>query len=201
MHLFLHDRRPRWRSVLFASAAVFGVVAAALAWLRVDFAEMADFVARWNPSASGDSTVRGSETVPGNAGSATPSAEVRSQLALAQTYAELGQRAEALHLLERLALANPEDGEIAFTRASLLGRGSDPGELETAFELYEAAAKQSPRLGALARLHQGVIRARLGDGAGALQIWREQLALQPEEPFRSLFEDAIARAGVVVSDS
>jgi len=195
MHLFLRDRRPRWLSALLGSAAVLAALAVALAWLRIDLPELHDVVAGWN----GPEAQSGADASPAGDASAG-SADIGSQIALARTYAELGQRADGLQLLERLALQHPQDGEIAFARASLLGQGSDPNELETAYDLYDVAVAHSPRLGTLARLHQGVIRARLGDADGALRIWRQQLALQPEEPYRSLFEEAIARAGVTLSD-
>lgn len=196
MHLFLRDRRRRWLSVLLVAAGVLLVLAAAFTWSRVDRSEILGFLAQWNgPEATqreGDiSASLGSATSP----SAAESADVREQIALARSYADLGQRLEGLQVLERLAQAHPQDGEIAFIHASLLSQGSDPAELETAFELYETAAARSPRLGDLARLHQGVIRVRLGDAPGGVRIWRDQLALQPEQPYRSLFQDAIARAG------
>lgn len=191
MHLFLRDRRPRWLSALLIAAAVFVVLAVALAWLRVDLYELRAFLSSPWSGPEGERTAESPEIAP----SAASSADVRAQIALAKSYADLGRRAEGLDLLARLADAHPEDGEIAYARASLLAQGTDRGELETAFALYEAAAARAPRLGALARLYQGMTRARLGDAPGALAIWRDQLALQPEAPYRSLFEDAIARAG------
>lgn len=178
MHLFLRDRRPPWLSMLRYAAAVSVVLAVVLAWLRVDLSELRAFL----PSSSEDREA-----------ARDPAHDARERLALARTLADLGRRAEGLELLARLSRAHPEDGEIAFARAALLAQGDDRGELETAFALYATAAARAPRLDALARLHQGLIRARLGDAAGALAIWREQLALEPEEPYRSLFEEAVAR--------
>lgn len=198
MHLFLRDRRSRWLSVLLVAGLALLILAAALAWLRVDRSEILGFLVPWSApevatkDAGGPDTSRDGNPAPAPA---VASPDVRAQIALARSYADLGQRLDGLQVLERLAHAHPQDPEISFARASLLAQGSDPAELQTAFELYEAAASRSSRLGILARLHQGVIRVRLGDAPGGVRIWRDQLALQPDEPYRSLLEDAIARAG------
>lgn len=194
MHLFLRDRRPRRRSAALILAVALAALVIAFAGLRVDLS-LVRALLPWDATgaqqAGGDGDAARAPDAPAAAGAA----EVRVQIALARTYADLDRRADGLALLDRLADKHPHDGEIAYARASLLAQSADREELETAFSFYEMAAAQAPRLAALARLYQGVIRMRLGDGPGALAIWREHLASGPEEPYRSLFEEAIARAG------
>lgn len=184
MHLFLRDRRPRWRSALLIAGAVVVVLAAS----RVDLAALRAFLAPADEAGPGEDTVL-AKIEP----AAADSPGIRARIALAWGYADLGRRSEGLDVLAHLRAAHPQDGEIAYAYASLLAQGSEAAELEGAFELYEAAALGAPQLAPLARLNQGLIRVRLGDASGGAAIWREQLAQQPAEPYRSLLENALAR--------
>lgn len=206
MHLFLRGRPPRWLR-LFAFALVMLGVGAAAAWFRADSATSGTFADVWEsltpteaiapePQRERPSLAPSlAELLPGlEAKAAADPANVGTQILLAQTYAELGRRAEGLTVLERLAKGRPKDGEVAFARASLLSQGDHAGELRSALEFYGRAATLAPKLTAIARLHQGEIRVRLGDRPGAVRIWQDHLARFPEEPRRDMFEAAIAQA-------
>ncbi|BAU50420.1 hypothetical protein SVA_3886 [Sulfurifustis variabilis] len=208
MGSLLRGPRSRWLAVFFVALIMLGVGAAA-AWFGSENSSRPVFSDVWGGLSRPDGPAKGhaadkapaalapslAELLPGlEAKSAAHPDDVGAQILLAQTYNELGRRADGLKVLERLAKARPNDGEIAFARADLLGHGENAAELRQSFDLYARAATLTPRLIPLARLHQGEVRARLGDRAGAIRIWEAHLARFPEDAHRALFESAIAQA-------
>lgn len=206
MHLFLRGPQSRWLAVFAVTIVMLGI-GGAVGWFRSDTPSRPTHADVWrgltgpNKASvghpSGESSALApslAELLPGlEAKAAANPADVGTQILLAQTYSELDRPVDGLRVLERLARGNPKDGEIAFARANLLSQGEGPKELREAFELYARAATLAPRLTPLARLHQGEIRTRLGDRAGAVRIWQDHLARFPDDSHRALFEAAIAQ--------
>jgi cytochrome c-type biogenesis protein CcmH/NrfG len=119
---------------------------------------------------------------------------IEQQLLLARTYQELGERSKGLKLLRSLHQHNDKNMEVSVTLATLLMAGSDPQELQEAYQLLEDAAQQKPELAPMARLYQGDIQVKLGDTAQALKIWKSHLAKMPAgDEQRSLFKQRIAQ--------
>ena len=81
-------------------------------------------------------------------------------------------------------------------RSTLTGHGSQTCQAflpVRAIHLFEESALSDPKLGHLARLHQGQILLRLGDRERARQIWRDYLATLPAgDERRSAIEAELA---------
>ncbi len=119
--------------------------------------------------------------------------DVDLQILLAQTYAELGQGEKAQELMDKVHQKFPEDSHVPFARAKILMAGKAPADLRRAIHLFEESALSDPKLGHLARLHQGQILLRLGDRERARQIWRDYLATLPAgDERRSAIEAELA---------
>lgn len=216
MDLFPRGSRSRRLAAFAVAGVMFAVGASLVSYYQADRGAQAPFSAVWDglaPSAAATAKDAAGDPPPAMAPSlgellpgleakaAANPADAGTQILLAQTYAELGRRADGLRVLERLAKTRPDDGEVAFAHASLLGQGDDVAALRSASELYDRAARLAPRLTGLARLHQGEVRVRLGDRAGAIRLWEEHLGRFPDEPRRALFEAAIAQARTAAAGS
>ena len=121
--------------------------------------------------------------------------DLDQQLLLAQTYHELGQRDKAVKLLRTLRKKMPQDSSLTIILATTLMDGDNQTELREAFQLFDEAVRQKPAVVPMARLYQGDILVKLGDNAGALKLWNEQLKKTAAgDPARAMYEEKIARA-------
>ncbi|MFC1800380.1 peptidyl-prolyl cis-trans isomerase [Candidatus Eisenbacteria bacterium] len=97
-------------------------------------------------------------------------------LALSGVYAEMGDEDRAGELMGRADLGSDDDIITRYNRAAIL---QDSGDLEEAGRLYEAILLEEPRHeGSLVNL--GVVYARTGKEAEALDMWKRALEVNPE---------------------
>lgn len=102
--------------------------------------------------------------------------DLRSLVALGDTYLDLRRGGEAVGLFQRAEAINPNDTHVL----------SDLGNLYQQAGNYDAALQKFSRIGELepanlgAMLHQGLLHKLKGDPAKALEIFRTLLSRNPD---------------------
>jgi cytochrome c-type biogenesis protein CcmH/NrfG len=121
--------------------------------------------------------------------------DMDQRVLLARTYVELGQRDKGITALRALRKDAPQNTEVLILLATTLSGGGRPEELREALGVYDAAVQLKPAVAPMARLYQGEALEKLGDGKGAIKVWKEYLATMPtSDQRRALFEQHIAAA-------
>lgn len=126
---------------------------------------------------------------------ATNPADIDQRVLLARTYAELGQRDKNLRTLRALRKDAPQNTEVVILLATALADGGDQKELREAYRVFDEAVRLKPAVAPMARLYQGEVLMKLGDGKGAVKLWKDHLRTMPAgDERRALFEQRIAAA-------
>ncbi len=97
------------------------------------------------------------------------------KMLLAQTYAEVGEVSRGLEVLREIKKIEPENQQISLVYATVLGKSSNPAELNEALELLNTLEKSNPARKGSVLLQRGRVYLRMGETESAKKEWMQAL--------------------------
>ena len=117
-----------------------------------------------------------------------------SKMLLAQTYAEIGEIARGISLLDEIAQAEPKNIKISLVLASVLGKSDNPADLKRGMTLLDSIDDSTPDIAGSVFLQRGRLYRQMGENDSARAQWEQALkALPAASGYRKQVEIELAR--------